>query len=86
MFIRHLYQQLSYQPLQPSQSLYNLYADAKTDDEVAMLFEHIYIHDAINHPDYVDVAELLGDEEPYGPYNEIGIQRRIDCYLGRGTI
>ncbi|EEL87794.1 hypothetical protein bcere0029_23330 [Bacillus cereus AH1272] len=35
----------------------------------------------LQNPNYVDIVDLLGEEEPYGPYNEIGIQKRIDTYL-----
>ncbi|WP_035430839.1 hypothetical protein [Bacillus sp. UNC322MFChir4.1] len=78
--MRNGFKYLSKMPLYPSQTLYNMYADADDENEIEAVYSHILNNNAIQHPDYVDVVELLG-EEPYGPYNEAGIQRRIDAYL-----
>ena len=34
-------------------------------------------HNMLQNPNYVDIVDLLGEEEPYGPYNEIGIQKGL---------
>ncbi|MCM3736464.1 hypothetical protein M3215_11670 [Bacillus cytotoxicus] len=78
--MRHGYKQLPQMSLYQSQILYNMYADANDENEINALYEHILNNNALQYPDYVDVVELLGDE-PYGPYNEIGIQKRIDAYF-----
>lgn len=78
--MRHGYKQLPQMPLYPSQTLCNMYADADDENEVDAVYVHMLNNNVLNHPDYVDVIELLGDE-PYGPYNESGIQKRIGAYL-----
>ncbi|MEH7457706.1 hypothetical protein V7183_10835 [Bacillus sp. JJ1127] len=66
--------------LYPSQTLFNMYADANDEKEVAAIYGHITNHDKLQHPDYIDLVDILG-EEVYGPYNERGVQKRIDMYL-----
>ncbi|MRC88243.1 hypothetical protein GH879_34210 [Bacillus thuringiensis] len=45
------------------------------------MYNHIANHSMLKNPNYVDIVDLLGEEDSYGPYNEIGIQKRIDAYL-----
>ena len=75
------YKYLNRMQLYPSQTLYNMYADANDYGEVRCVYDHIANHNMLQHPNYTDIVDLLGEEEPYGPYNEIGIQKRIDAYL-----
>lgn len=68
-------------PLYPSQTLFNMHAEADNHEEVECIYNHIAKHNMLQHPNYIDIVDLLGEEESYGPYNEIGIQKRIDAYL-----
>ena len=71
--------------LYPSQHLFDLWSEAGKDEELDAIHQHLVRHRAFNsseHPDYLDISELFVDEdEIYGPYNELGIQRRIDQYF-----
>ncbi|MCU5457116.1 hypothetical protein NST86_12445 [Bacillus sp. FSL L8-0199] len=75
------YKYLNRMPLYPSQTLFNMQAEADDYDEVQCVYGHIAKHNMLQHPNYMDIIDLFGEEEPYGPYNEIGIQKRIDAYL-----
>ncbi|PGS64219.1 hypothetical protein COC69_30445 [Bacillus cereus] len=75
------YKYLPRMQLYPSQTLFNMYTEADDKNEVRCVYDHIAKHDMLQHPNYIDIVDLLGGEEPYGPYNEIGIQKRIDAYL-----
>ncbi|CAM4311159.1 hypothetical protein [Bacillus wiedmannii] len=75
------YKYLSRMPLYPSQTLFNMHAEAVDHKEVECIYNHIAKHNMLQHPNYIDIVDLLGTEEPYGPYNEIGIQERINAYL-----
>ncbi|SCC33269.1 Phage protein [Bacillus cereus] len=75
------YKYLNRMPLYPSQTLFNMHAEADDYDEVQCVYDHIAQHNMLQHPNYIDIVDLLGEEEPYGPYNVIGIQKRIDAYL-----
>ncbi|MEC0036107.1 hypothetical protein P4L29_16800 [Bacillus cereus] len=75
------YKYLNRMQLYPSQKLYNMYAASNDYAEVRCVYDHIANHNMLQNPNYVDIVDLLGEEEPYGPYNEIGIQKRIDAYL-----
>ncbi|MBG0962415.1 hypothetical protein [Bacillus sp. SRB1LM] len=75
------YKYLNGMQLYPSQTLYNMYTEADDKNEVRCVYDHIAKHDMLQHPNYIDIVDLLWEEEPYGPYNEIGIQKRIDAYL-----
>ncbi|MGH0678705.1 hypothetical protein ACQVPP_16015 [Bacillus luti] len=74
------YKGLTQMQLYPSQTLYNMLADADDGNEVQCIYEHIANHNMLQDPSYIDLVDILG-EEAYGPYNEIGIQRRIDAYF-----
>ncbi|WP_226795894.1 hypothetical protein [Bacillus sp. B3-WWTP-C-10-D-3] len=74
------YKGLPQMQLYPSQTLYNMLADADNENEEQCIYEHIAIHDMLQDRSYVDLVDILG-EETYGPYNEIGIQKRIDAYF-----
>lgn len=78
--MRSGYKYLPQMQLYPSQTLYNMYADADDENEVQCIYDHIANHNKLQHLDYIDIVDILG-EEVYGPYNEIGIQKRIDAYL-----
>ncbi|WP_342045885.1 hypothetical protein [Bacillus sp. OTU530] len=71
--------------LYSSQHLFDLWSDTEEDEELDAVHQHLLRHRAFNsadHPDYLDISELFVDEdEVYGPYNEQGIQRRIDQYF-----
>lgn len=75
------YKYLNRMQLYPSQTLYNMYTEADDENEVRCVYDHIAKHDMLQHPSYIDIVDLLGEEESYGPYNEIGIQKRIASYL-----
>lgn len=75
------YKYLNRMPLYPSQTLFNMHAEANGHEEVECIYNHIAKHNMLQHPNYIDIVDLLGEEESYGPYNEIGIQKRIDAYL-----
>ncbi|PEL75432.1 hypothetical protein CN603_13190 [Bacillus toyonensis] len=75
------YKYLPRMQLYPSQALYNMYAEADDENEVRCVYDHIAKHNMLQHPNYIDIVDLLGEEEPYGPYNESGIQKRIDAFL-----
>ncbi|MGN4944556.1 hypothetical protein [Bacillus cereus group sp. MYBK104-1] len=75
------YKYLNRMPLYPSKTLFNMHAEANGHEEVECIYNHIAKHNMLQHPNYIDIVELLGEEESYGPYNEIGIQKRIDAYL-----
>ncbi|MED2186821.1 hypothetical protein [Bacillus wiedmannii] len=79
--MRPRYKYLSRMPLYPSQTLFNMHAEADDHEEVECIYNHIAKHNMLQHPNYIDIVDLLGVEESYGPYNEIGIQKRIDAYL-----
>lgn len=80
MTVRAGYKGLPQMQLYPSQTLYNMLADADNENEEQCIYEHIAIHNMLQDPSYIDLVDIL-DEEAYGPYNEIGIQRRIDTYF-----
>ncbi|MCU4797038.1 hypothetical protein OB971_18335 [Bacillus cereus] len=75
------YKYLSRMPLYPSQTLFNMHAEADDHEEVECIYNHIAKRNMLQHPNYIDIVDLLGVEESYGLYNEIGIQKRIDAYL-----
>ncbi|MCU4787408.1 hypothetical protein OCF11_23870 [Bacillus cereus] len=75
------YKYLNRMPLYPSQTLFIMHAEADNHEEVECIYNHIAKHNMLQHPNYIDIVDLLGEEESYGPYNEIGIQKRIDAYL-----
>ncbi|MGK9485091.1 hypothetical protein [Bacillus tropicus] len=75
------YKYLNRMPLYPSQTLFNMHTEADNHEEVECIYNHIAKHNMLQHPNYIDIVDLLGEEESYGPYNEIGIQKRIDAYL-----
>ena len=74
------YKGLTQMQLYPSQTLYNMLADADDENEVQCIYEHIANHNMLQDPSYIDLVDILG-EEAYGPYNEIGIQKKNRCVL-----
>ncbi|AEA15544.1 MULTISPECIES: hypothetical protein [Bacillus] len=75
------YKYLPRMQLYPPQTLFNMYTEADDENEVRCVYDHIAKQDMLQNSNYIDIVDLLGEEEPYGPYNEIGIQKRIDAYL-----
>ncbi|PGS04865.1 hypothetical protein COC45_28315 [Bacillus cereus] len=74
------YKCLPQMKLYSSQTLYNMYANANDETEEQCVLQHIANHNMLQNHSYIDLVDILG-EETYGPYNEIGIQKRIDAYL-----
>ncbi|PDZ49879.1 hypothetical protein CON07_19765 [Bacillus sp. AFS094611] len=74
------YRGLPQMQLYPSQMLYNMLVDVDDENEMQCVYEHIAHHNMLHDPSYIDLVDILG-EEAYGPYNEIGVQRRIDAYF-----
>lgn len=84
--MRHGYKELPQMPhLYPSQTLFNMWTEAESDDELETVYNHLLNHDAFyspEYPDYLDLSELFLDEEAvHHLYNETGVQNRIDSYL-----
>ena len=54
------YKYLPRMQLYPSQTLYNMYTEADDKNEVRCVYEHIVKHNMLQHPNYIDIVDLLG--------------------------
>lgn len=57
------YKYLKRMPLYPSQTLFNMHAEADDHEEARCIYNHIAKHDMLQHPNYIDIVDLLGVEE-----------------------
>jgi hypothetical protein len=84
--VRPGYRYLQYNSsLYPSQVLYNMWAEADEEEELDAIHQHLLRHGAFRQSEYMDLQDLFMDEDTVqGPYNERGMQKRIDAYFDWG--